>query len=208
MALVTSYSSLVSSVQTYLARGDLATHAPGFVQNWESAFYRQPRNHGTWMESQLSSVIASNVIAVPTDFLSLKVAYVSTAPAARLEYVSLEQLYGRFPRGSWSGVPEWLSRDRTNFVFGPEPDSNYTVSGVYVARPPNMRDSSDDAIAHWIILYAPDVALYGSLLAAEPFLKNDSRIPVWQSFYAQALKDYRDLCDVEKFMMPGCEVLG
>jgi hypothetical protein len=208
VALVTSYSSLVASVQTYLARGDLATHAPGFVQNWESSFYRQPKNHGSWMEAQLSQAIASSVIAVPSDFLNLKVAYIGTAPAARLEYVSTEQLYGRFPRGSWQGVPEWMSRDRTSFVFGPEPDSNYTVSGTYWARPVNMRVAANDAEDHWITLYAPDLALYGALLAAEPFLKNDNRIAVWQSFYAQALKDYRDLMEAEKHTMPAQEVLG
>jgi hypothetical protein len=208
VAVVTSYSSLIASVQTYLARGDLATHAPGFVQNWESSFYRQPKNHGSWMEAQLSQAIASNVIAVPSDFLNLKVAYIGTAPAARLEYVSTEQLYGRFPRGSWQSVPEWMSRDRTSFVFGPEPDSNYTVSGTYWARPVNMRVAVNDAEDHWIILYAPDLALYGALLAAEPFLKNDNRIAVWQSFYAQALKDYRDLMEAEKHTMPGQEVLG
>src|SRR4051812_44395216 len=208
MALISGYSSLVSSVQNYLARGDLATDAAGFVQNWESRFYRQPKNHGSWMEAQLSAVIASAVIAVPADFLALRVAYVSTSPACRLEFVSPEQLYGRFPRGNWQGVPEWMSRDRTSFVFGPEPDSNYTISGTYWARPTAMRDAGNDAADHWIILYAPDIALYGALLEAEPFLKNDSRIAVWQSFYEQALSDYRDLMQAEKHSMPAQEVLA
>jgi hypothetical protein len=35
--------------------------------------------------------------------------------------------------------------------------------------------------------------LYGALLEAEPFMKNDPRITVWQSFYARAEQDYRDL---------------
>lgn len=208
MALVTSYSSLVSSVQNYLARGDLAADAPGFVQNWESAFYRQPRNFGPWMEAALSATIASDVIPVPSDFLNLKVAYISTAPACRLEYVSLEQLYGTYPRGGWSSVPGWISRDKTNFVFGPEPDSNYTVTGVYYSRPANLRDTANDAQSNWLIVNAPELVLYGSLLQAEPFLKNDARIQVWLQFYSQALKDYRDLMEAEKHSMPGQEVLG
>jgi len=208
LALVTSYSSLVANIQTYLARGDLASDAPGFVQTWESGFYRQPKNHGSWMEASLSGSIASNALPVPADFLNLKVAYIATSPACRLEYVSLEQLYGRFPRGSWSDTPEWISRDRTNFVFGPEPDSAYTVSGTYYAKPAALRSASNDAQDTWIINNAPDLALYGSLLQAEPFLKDDVRIAVWQSFYAQALKDYRDLIEAEKHSMPGQEVLG
>jgi hypothetical protein len=31
--------------------------------------------------------------------------------------------------------------------------------------------TADGAQSHWIILYAPDLALYGSLLQAEPFLE-------------------------------------
>lgn len=208
MALVTSYSSLISTIQTYLARGDLAADAPGFVQNWESAFYRQPKNHGSWHEGQFQTAISSGAIPVPSDFLNLKVAYISTSPACRLEYVSLEQLYGRFPRNSWADTPEWMSRDRTNFVFGPEPDSDYTVTGIYYARPNSLRNSANDAQANWLILYAPDLALYGSLLQAEPFLKNDTRIAVWAQFYAQALANYRDLMQAEKHSMPGQEVLA
>lgn len=208
MALVTSYSSLLSTVQNYLARGDLASDAPGFVQMWETSFYRQPKNHGSWMEAQLSGVIASGVLPVPANFLNLKVAYIATSPACRLEYVSLEQLYGRFPRGDWQGVPEWISRDRTNFVFGPESDSGYTVNGTYWARPVDLRSSPDDAEAHWLTLYAPDLPLYGALLQAEPFLKNDSRIATWANFYQAALTDYRDLMQAEKHTMPGQEVLA
>jgi hypothetical protein len=160
------------------------------------------------MEAALSGTISNDVLPVPSDFLNLRVAYIATNPACRLEWVSLEQLYGRFPRGSWSDIPEWMSRDQTNFVFGPQPDSAYNVSGTYIARPTALRNSTNDAQDHWIILYASDLALYGSLLQAEPFLKNDSRIPVWAQFYGAALKDYRDLMEAEKHSMPAQEVLG
>ena len=40
---------------------------------------------------------------------------------------------------------------------------------------------------------APDLALYGALIEAEPFLKNDKRLAVWQGFYDTALRNYRDL---------------
>lgn len=208
MALVTSYSSLVTSVQNYLARGDLASDVPGFIQNWEERFYRQPRNHGAWMESALNETIAAGVIAVPVDFLVMKFAYVDGSPSARLEQVSPEQLYGRYPRGSETGFPRWFCRDRASFVFGPEPDSTYTIKGAYWAKPTPMRSASADAAAHWIIVNAPDLALYGALLEAEPFLKNDGRIAVWKTFYADALKDYRDLIEAEKHTMPAQEVLA
>jgi hypothetical protein len=37
--------------------------------------------------------------------------------------------------------------------------------------------------SNWFTQYAPQALLYGSLLQAMPFLKNDERIPMWQGQY-------------------------
>lgn len=193
MALITGYASLLTSVANYLARSDLTADIPGLVQNWEERFYRQPMNFGRWMESSLSSVIASSVIAVPSDYLALKYAYINGSPSSRLDRLSLNQLYGRFPRGSTAGLPLYVARETTNFVFGPVPDSTYTVKGVYWAKPTLLRSFASDAAAHYLIVNAPDLPLYGALLEAQPFLMNDKRIQTWDAMYSRALDDYRDL---------------
>jgi hypothetical protein len=41
--------------------------------------------------------------------------------------------------------------------------------------------------SNWFTQYAPQALLYGSLLQAMPFLKNDERIPVWQSMYDKSI---------------------
>ena len=206
MSLITGYASLVTNVQRYLARSDLADDVPGFIQSWEERFYRSPKNFGYWMDATLSGTIASNVLAVPAALLQLKVAYVSGNPASRLEQVSLEQLYGTYPRNSYTGIPVWIARDGNNFVFGPEPDSAYTIGGTYWAKPTLLRSYASDSAAHWIILNAPDLPLYGALLEAESFLKNDGRIAVWSQMYSAALQDYRDL--MAGRLTVGFEVLG
>lgn len=193
MAVITSYSTLLTAVADYLAKSNLSTFTPNFVQNWEEKFLRQPMNFGRWMETSLSSAISSSVLAVPSAYLGLKYAYVDGSPASRLDRVSLNQLYGTYPRGGDSARPRWISRDTTNFVFGPIPDSDYTIKGVYWAKPTLLRSFASDAAAHWIIVNAPDLALYGALLEAQPFLMNDKRIPTWDGFYKQALQNYRDL---------------
>lgn len=193
MAVITGYTSLQTAVTDYLARSDLATYVPNFIQNWEERFYRQPKNWGRWMESAFNLPIASSVIAVPADYLALKFVYVNGSPSSRLDRVSLNQLYGRYPRGSDAGFPLWISRDTTSLVFGPPPDSNYTIKGVYWAKPTLMRSYAADAAAHWIIVNAPDLPLYGALLEATPFLQNDKRLATWEGFYSRAERDYRDL---------------
>ena len=38
----------------------------------------------------------------------------------------------------------------------------------------------------------PDVYLYGALLEAEPFIKNDSRIQIWGTSFYKAIQDIQD----------------
>lgn len=209
MAVITSYSTLQTAVADYLVRSDLTTWIPNFIQNWEEKFYRQPKNFGSWMEQSLNSTIASSVIAVPTGYLVMKYAYVDGSPSSRLDRMSLNQLLGTYPRGGDTGLPVWYARDGANFIFGPAPDSDYTIKGTYLAKPTRLRDFASDAAAHWIIVNAPDLPLYGALIEAEPFLKNDKRLGTWQGFYDTALKNYRDLFMAEDVSgSPSQEVLG
>lgn len=207
MAIISGYASLQTAVTDTLARSNLSTWVPNFVQNFEERFYRQPKNWGRWMEVALNGTIASSVIAVPAAWLGLKYSYVNGNPSSRLDWVSLNQLYGRYPRGSGTGVPSWISRDVDNLVFGPAPDSAYTIKGVYWAKPTLLRNYAADAAAHWLILNAPDLVLYGALLEAEAFIKNDKRLLTWREFYTAALNDYRDWIKQEETTLVQ-EVLG
>ena len=198
MAVVTSYSTLLTAITDWLKRSNLTTFAPNFVQNFEEGFYREPKNFGRWMETAGAiGTMASSVVAVPSDYLGLKIGYLDGQRQPALERKSLTQIYGRYPRGvADTGVPRWIARDGTNFVFGPLPDDTYDLSGTYWAKPTALRSYNTggaDAVAHWLIVNAPDLVLYGSLLQAEPFSKNDARIPVWQAMYDRALESYRQL---------------
>lgn len=190
MAVITNYTTLQTAVTDYLARTDLSTFVPNFVQNFEERFYRDPKNFGSWMETAYTQNIASGVIAVPNDFLAWKVVAIGS-PARKLQPVPLSQLFDKFPRGGETGYPKLIARNGSNFNFGPIPDSAYEVSGTYFAKPANLRTDSDGA--NWLTANAPDLLLYGSLKEAEPFLKNDERVALWSGFYDSALAAYRDL---------------
>lgn len=193
MAVITSYTTLLTAISDELARSDLSSYTPQLVQFWEEDFLREPKNFGRWMEASLNSTIASSVIAVPAAYLGMKYAYVDGSPASRLDRMSLNQVYGRYPRGGCTGRPVWYARDTTNFVFGPAPDSTYTIKGVYWAKPVVLRSFAADAAAHWIIVNAPDLALYGALAHSAPFLRNDSRLTMWKAIYDNQLHSYRQL---------------
>lgn len=193
MAVINSYSTLLTAVQDYMARGDLATFAPNCVQNWEERFYRNPRNFGPWMATGSLSVAFTTTAAVPSDFLSARSFYLNGQSQKPLVVSSVEQVLLAYPRSSSSGVPKWIARDGANWIFGPVPNGSYTLNGTYYAKPTLLRNFAADAAAHYLIVNAPDLLLYGALREAEAFVKNDARIETWGNAYNKAESDYRDL---------------
>ncbi len=190
MAVISSYTTLLSEAASWLARTDLTSSIPGFVQAFEEDFLSDPENHGPWLESALSVTLSNNVAALPSDYLGLRIAYF--AGYAPLERVTLEQLYKRYPRGAGStGVPRLIARNRTNFEFGPEGTSG-TLLGTYYAKPVLLRNFSSDAAAHFLIVNFPQLCLYGTLLHAMPFIKNDARLPTWKMAYDLQVETYRE----------------
>lgn len=180
MAVITNYATLQTAVGDYLARSDLSTFIPNFIQNCENKLYRtlNLRNE----ETALSVSISSGVAAVPSNFKALKFAYYDRAPIAKLTWVALDQLYEEYPVRSNSSVPNLISREAGNFVFGPVATDG-TLKGVYYAKKDPLRTTDPS----WYVTNAPEVLLYGSLLEAEPFIKGDERIAVWQQFYNDAV---------------------
>ncbi len=182
MALITSYATLVTAVGDYLARDDLATFIPNFLQNSQEKLYRSLRTRP--FEAALSVAISSGVAACPSDYRDLKYAYISTTPVRFLKRATPEQIYTDYPTRSSSGVPSLIAREVDNFIFGPYPDSTYTVTGVYYK---NLDLLSASNTTNWFTTNAPEVLLYGALMEAQPFLMNDARIQVWQTLFNEAV---------------------
>jgi hypothetical protein len=65
-------------------------------------------------------------------------------------------------------------------LVAPTPATDYTFEVLYYERVQPL-DSSNQT--NWFTQYAPQALLYGSLLQAMPFLRNDERIPMWQAQY-------------------------
>ena len=85
--------------------------------------------------------------------------------------------------------------DYTLWLIAPTPDADYPFEILYYELPPLL----DDVVqTNWLTEYAPQLLLYGTLLEATPFLKNDERIPVWQSMYdrSAAMLNGEDLAKI------------
>jgi len=133
--------------------------------------------------------VASGVATVPTDFKKLKSAYYNGTPISPLNWVSLDELYRRHPDRSVTTIPCLISREGANFVFGPVAIAGTAaLKGTYYAKKAGLRDTDPS----WYVTNAPEVLLYGSLLEAVPFIKDDPRISTWKDFFRESVQSLLD----------------
>jgi hypothetical protein len=68
----------------------------------------------------------------------------------------------------------------------PVADDSYTAELTYYAK---LSKLSSTNTTNWLLTAASDAYLYGTLMQAAPYLKDDARIAVWSSMYISALED-------------------
>jgi hypothetical protein len=90
-----------------------------------------------------------------------------------------------WPDTTKTGKPTYYSNYQQNYYFMvPTPDQPYPFELVYYATPQALSESNQ---VNWFTQYTKDALLYGSLLQAAPYLKNDDRIQTWKDFYSAAI---------------------
>lgn len=188
MALITDYDTLVTAITDYLARSDLSSFVPNFLQNCQGKIYRSLRIRP--METALSGTITAGLLACPTDYVALRYAYTDTTPIGWLERQSPENVLKSYPVRTSTGKPKLIARQGDNFIFGPFPDNTYSVVGIYYKLLPLLSATNT---TNWFITNAPELLLYGALLEAQPFLMNDKRIATWETLYQQSYATVKDL---------------
>jgi hypothetical protein len=175
---ISTYAELQTAVTNWLKRADLGSIIPDLIMLGEKRIFREIRVRS--METSLNSTIASGVIAVPADYLDLKSAYIDGAPITLLQRATVTSIYQQYPLRTSTNKPRLIAREGSNFIFGPYPDSTYTVKGIYYAEPTTISSS-----ANALFTDNPDLYLFASLLEAEPYMKNDARVTLWQAKYDQ-----------------------
>lgn len=198
MALGT-YADLLASIADWLKRDELTNAIPDFVTLAESEIYRRLRVRE--METALSATIASGTIPVPSDYTDLMHVYLNTDPICTLERKPVSWLLSEYPTRSADARPAFIAREASTFIFGPFPDSDYAVKGIYYKRLAALSSSLNS-----IFTNNPGVYLFGSLLQAEPYSRNDpglaEMIPVWKARFEGEINGVQDAYEREKGM-PG-----
>ncbi len=102
-----------------------------------------------------------------------------------MQYITPE-IMARTSTGTSTGLPQSYTMRAGYLFLGPVPDAVYTVEMTYYAKIPAL---SDVATTNTMLTDNPDLYLYGSLLEAEPFLMNDSRVQLWATAFGEAVNN-------------------
>jgi hypothetical protein len=95
---------------------------------------------------------------------------------------SYEFLRNCFPNPT-PGVPKYYADyNATNFIVGPVSLPGYTFELLYYARLEPLSEANQE---NWLTLNAPQVLLAATMYQAALFTKNDARIALWKTEYAE-----------------------
>jgi hypothetical protein len=183
-ASVMTYDSLVENIQSYLERTDTATleKIPLFIMLAEQVIASEIKFLGNLTVNESTMVAGQPIIEKPVRWH--KTVSMNVVVANKREPVLLrkyEYMREYWPDDSLTGTPKFYGDyNYTNWLVAPTPDTNYSFEVLYYERIQPL-DSTNQT--NWFTTYAPQALLYGSLLQAMPFLKNDDRMPMWKSEY-------------------------
>lgn len=184
MAL-TTYNELKSSVADWLNRTDLTAVVPDFISLAEAQIERTLRTRQMIVRATAS--IDTEYSAVPADFLETKSIKLNTSPVTALAFESIDAL-DQLKATAYiaPGKPQYFSIVGGQIRVLPVPDATYTAELTYYAK---LTKLSSTVATNWLLSQAPDVYLYGALMQAAPYLKDDARITVWSAIYMKGLED-------------------
>lgn len=187
-AAVQTYDSLVADISSYLERTDTATleKIPTFIMLAEQIIASEIKFLGNLTPMQSTLTMNDPVINKPARWHKTVSMNVTVAGKKRPVLLrKYEYLREYWPDPTETDVPAYYADyDYTHWLVAPTPDADYSFEVLYYERIQPL-DSSNQT--NWFTIYAPQALLYGTLLQAMPFLKNDSRIPLWQQMYRQVM---------------------
>lgn len=184
-AYMMTYDNLASDIEKYLERTDTVTveKIPTFIGLAEQVLAADLKFLGNLTVATSTMVQGEAIIDKPARWRKTVSMNVTVGgqrnPILLRKYEYLREYW---PDPTEQDVPLfYCDYDYTHWLIAPTPDDDYAYEVLYYERVQPL-DSSNQT--NWFTQYAPQALLYGSLLQAMPFLKNDERIPMWQQQYA------------------------
>ena len=203
MPTISDYNSLSTAILQFGHRQDLNAYVDYFIQGAQEQIQNDifEQNFGNGVmgqENAYSQVITNGVTPVPSDWLAPKFFTVTDGSGftGTLEFKDPEWLYDAYPLRQPQGLPAYVARDGANFIYGPFPDSAYTIGGAYYQQATLLSTQNS---TNWMVLNCPHALLAACMIEAGKFTVDDALIARWMPLYQQRLKSLVDADKAERF---------
>lgn len=209
MAVPLTYPSLVTLIQQFANRSDTLFEEliPDFINLAINRIYSRAKNIGFEMITVSNdSLLTANqpfINKPPGWRQTISVQYTVTGVKPETRYLlprTYEFCTTYWPDITATGSPLFYANygndttyvDMDKFFISPTPDQNYPGQIIFLGLPLFNEDNP----TNFLTLRYPALLVYGSLLEANLFIKNDERMAIIESRYNQALEDINQ--DTEK----------
>ena len=181
---ITTYSLLQSALEDWLARADLTEQIPTFIFFAEAELNRTKRIFAMETVQYVYTTAGSKWLAYPNGYKGFRwLRRDISAQAGKLDYVTPDTMNSD-SRYHAEGTPQVYTLHGDRVQLGPVPNAVIQLEAGVFEDVPYL---SDDNTSNWWLANAPDALMYGALMHAEPYLKNDPRTKVWAQMYARAV---------------------
>ena len=184
---ITNYSNLQTTIADFLNRDDLTSVIPTFIQLAESQMNREVRHWRMEARSSGQQTAGDQFMQLPSNWLETIRLILTGSGTSVVQLISLSGMADRRAKTEdSSGTPEFYAHVDGQFELYPTPSEDTDFELLYYQEIPALGDSNT---SNWLLEYAPDVYLYGSLIHSAPYLAEDARLAVWAQMYSAAVQN-------------------
>lgn len=182
--MIVDYATLRDSVRSWLARADLYDVIPDFIT---LAHARINRTVFAWQrQAQVAGTSAGGEIPIPTDLYGVQSLRVQRGGRwAEIFPVPLSKLL------DCDGMPTGYCISNGAIRLQGGQDTDYELN--YWAEIPALSDANPE---NWVLTREPGLYLYGALIEATPYIKDDARAAIWAAQFQAILADF-DMLDAK-----------
>ena len=183
---ISSYAELQTAIANFLARTDLNSVIPDFIQLAEARINRELETREQEKRSQATLVAGDEYIALPTDLREVREVKLNTSPITVLNYASQSSLDSTYS-GNGLGKPLGYSIVGKEMKLRPVPDSAYTAEIVYIGNV----DALSAVSTPTLFLRSPDLYLYGALTEAYIYLLDEQIAAQYDEKFTRGINEVR-----------------
>jgi len=184
---ISTYTELKTAIANFLARDDLTSVIPDFIQLAEATMSSELETRSQKKRATATLTSGDEYIALPTDLREVREVKLNTTPLTVLTYYSPVALDSNFSSGG-VGKPKGFSIIGDEMKMRPVPDDSYTAEIIYIG---SITALSDSNATNNILTRSPDAYLYGSLAEAYAYLLDEQRASQYLQRFNLALEQIK-----------------